>query len=184
LKCKFSGSLCKVEIGEIICHMIPSGSGYFIRLGIFVLEGLARFGTAFLDFAIVGDLGMPGGHNPHRKSVITEKYTRTLCGTGHMASRWGNTHLDRSPGAENCAPTHCSMLPALESSRVQVRGHVTPLLRSETSVDPGTLPVRSHLRGSEAVFRSIPVAEGQISRNSVLRSSLEGAGGQIQAECH
>jgi len=52
LKCQFSGSLSKVEIGEIICRMIPSGSGYFVRLDIFLPEGLGRFGKAFRDFAI------------------------------------------------------------------------------------------------------------------------------------
>ena len=43
-------------------------------------------------------------------------------------------------------------------------------LRLEASVDPVLLPVRSPLRGSEAVFRRIPVAEGHISRNLSLSS--------------
>ena len=48
LEMKFSGSLCKVEIGEIICYVIPLGSGYFVRLNIFVPKGSG----AVLDFAI------------------------------------------------------------------------------------------------------------------------------------
>jgi len=59
-------------------------------------RGFSQVRDSFPEFCdTFGDLGLPGGHNPHRKSVITEKYTRTLCGTGHMASRWGNPHLDR-----------------------------------------------------------------------------------------
>jgi hypothetical protein len=41
-----------VEIGDIVCCMIPSRSGYFIRLHIFVPKGFSKFGTTFQDFAI------------------------------------------------------------------------------------------------------------------------------------
>ena len=91
VKCQFSGSLCKVEIEEIIFRMIPSGSGYFIRLDL-LARGLGHVRDSFPGFCdTVGDLRVPGAHNPHRKSVMVEKYARTLCATGHMAPEYSST---------------------------------------------------------------------------------------------
>jgi hypothetical protein len=79
---------CKVEIGDMVCYSIPFESEYCVRLNIFLPKGFSRFGTAFHGFCnTVGDLGVPGSHNPHRKSARVEKYRRTQCDTGHGPSR-------------------------------------------------------------------------------------------------
>jgi len=43
LEMLFSESLCKVEIGDSVCYVIPSGSGYFIRFHLVMPKGFSSF---------------------------------------------------------------------------------------------------------------------------------------------
>jgi len=121
-------TLCKVEIGDIVCYVIPFpfGSEYFIRLNIFLPMGFSRFGTAFQDFAIRLEIWGCRGATIHTVSRRGSRNIRELCAALHTCYLDGVIHTWAGFQGQKITSQHIAgCYGGIESSRCRVRGHVT-----------------------------------------------------------